>query len=66
MALAVKIFTDLISTYLIDAHGHGRNVVLMIDGTKNLSAEVLEQLRLLTNLETSEHKLATNHAVWSA
>ena len=38
-------------------HAAGRNNVLMIDEAQNLSAEVLEQLRLLTNLETSERKL---------
>ena len=54
---SIKIFTDLISAYLIAAHGHGRNVVLMIDEAQNLSPEVLEQLRLLTNLETNERKL---------
>ena len=35
----------------------GRNNVLIIDEAQNLSAEVLEQLRLLTNLETGERKL---------
>jgi len=54
---SIKIFTDLISAYLIHAHGNARNVVLMIDEAQNLSPEVLEQLRLLTNLETSERKL---------
>ena len=54
---SIKTFTDLINARLIEAHGAGRNVVLMIDEAQNLSAEVLEQLRLLTNLETNEHKL---------
>ena len=35
----------------------GGNNVLIIDEAQNLSADVLEQLRLLTNLETSERKL---------
>ena len=35
----------------------GSNNVLIIDEAQNLSAEVLEQLRLLTNLETRERKL---------
>jgi len=54
---SIKTFTDLISSCLIHAHGQGRNVVLMIDEAQNLSPEVLEQLRLLTNLETNERKL---------
>jgi len=54
---SIKTFTDLINSYLIEAHGQGRNVVLMIDEAQNLSPDVLEQLRLLTNLETSERKL---------
>jgi general secretion pathway protein A len=35
----------------------GRNCVLIIDEAQNLQADVLEQLRLLTNLETSARKL---------
>ncbi len=54
---SIKIFTDLLSQALMDAHAHGRNTVLMIDEAQNLSPEVLEQLRLLTNLETNERKL---------
>jgi len=54
---SIKIFTDLISNCLIFAHGLNHNVVLMIDEAQNLSPEVLEQLRLLTNLETNERKL---------
>ncbi len=54
---SIKIFTDLISNRLIQAHGRNHNVVLIIDEAQNLSPEVLEQLRLLTNLETSERKL---------
>jgi len=55
--VSIKQFTDLISASLIEAHGQGRNTVLMIDEAQNLSPEVLEQLRLLTNLETNERKL---------
>lgn len=54
---SIKVFTDLLSSYLIEAHGDGFDTVLMIDEAQNLSPEVLEQLRLLTNLETSERKL---------
>jgi general secretion pathway protein A len=54
---SIKVFVDLINSYLLDAHSRGRNTVLIIDEAQNLSANVLEQLRLLTNLETSRHKL---------
>ena len=54
---SVKVFVDCINAYLLDAHARGRHTVLVIDEAQNLSAEVLEQMRLLTNLETSERKL---------
>ncbi len=53
----VKDYLDPLNGYLLQAHAAGRNSVLIIDEAQNLSAEVLEQLRLLTNLETSERKL---------
>lgn len=53
----VKASVDAINDYLLASHAQGRNNVLVIDEAQNLSAEVLEQLRLLTNLETSERKL---------
>ncbi len=53
----LKDFTDLLNTYLLDAHARGRRTVLLIDEAQNLSMEVLEQIRLLTNLETSKTKL---------
>jgi len=52
-----KVFIDCINAHLLDLHGKGRHAVLIIDEAQNLSAEVLEQMRLLTNLETSERKL---------
>lgn len=54
---SVKVFVDLINAYLLEAHAKGRKAVLLIDEAQNLSAEVLEQLRLLTNLETNQRKL---------
>jgi general secretion pathway protein A len=48
---------DLLNTYLLDVHAKGRRPVLIIDEAQNLSPEVLEQVRLLTNLETNKHKL---------
>ncbi len=54
---STKAQVDLINQHLLQAHGAGRNTVVIIDEAQNLSIEVLEQLRLLTNLETSEKKL---------
>jgi general secretion pathway protein A len=54
---SIKVFNDLINKYLLDAHSQGRHTVLIIDEAQNLRIDVLEQLRLLTNLETSEKKL---------
>lgn len=48
---------DQFNQYLLDAHSRGRNTILIIDEAQNLSPDVLEQLRLLTNLETNEKKL---------
>ncbi|RYF25660.1 MAG: AAA family ATPase, partial [Comamonadaceae bacterium] len=48
---------DPLNAFLLDAHAQGRSNVLVIDEAQNLAPEVLEQLRLLTNLETSERKL---------
>jgi len=54
---SIKVFVDHINTYLLSAHAQGRHTVLIIDEAQNLSAEVLEQMRLLTNLETNQRKL---------
>ncbi|MCL4475963.1 MAG: AAA family ATPase [Nitrospirae bacterium] len=54
---SVKVFVDRINACLLDAHARGRRTVLIIEEAQNLSADVLEQLRLLTNLETNERKL---------
>jgi general secretion pathway protein A len=53
----VKDFVDPLNEFLLKTHAVGQNSVLIIDEAQNLSAEVLEQLRLLTNLETNERKL---------
>ncbi|MDX8402399.1 MAG: AAA family ATPase [Mariprofundaceae bacterium] len=49
--------TECISRALLDRHAGGRNTLLMIDEAQHLSREALEQVRLLTNLETDEQKL---------
>lgn len=54
---SIKVFVDCINAYLLDAHAKGRHTVLIIDEAQNLSVEVLEQMRLLTNLETDQRKL---------
>jgi general secretion pathway protein A len=55
--VSVKELVDRLNAHLLAAHAEGRNNVLIIDEAQNLSFSVLEQLRLLTNLETSERKL---------
>jgi general secretion pathway protein A len=54
---SVKALVDLLTHFLLDAHGRSRRIVLMVDEAQNLDAEVLEQVRLLTNLETATQKL---------
>ena len=52
-----KALVDVLNRYLLDAYAQGLRVVLIIDEAQNLSIEALEQVRLLTNLETSTQKL---------
>ena len=47
----------LLNEYLLDKYRKGENCVLIIDEAQNLSAEVLESIRLLSNFETSKDKL---------
>jgi general secretion pathway protein A len=54
---SLKDLVDILSHYLLRAHARGRRVVLVVDEAQNLSPEVLEQVRLLTNLETNTQKL---------
>ncbi|HSB69890.1 MAG TPA: AAA family ATPase [Candidatus Methylomirabilis sp.] len=54
---SVKELVDALSRYLLDAHARGRRTVLIVDEAQNLPADVLEQIRLLTNLETATQKL---------
>jgi general secretion pathway protein A len=53
----VKEHIDPLNDFLLKTHAVGQNNVLIIDEAQNLSSDVLEQLRLLTNLETNERKL---------
>jgi len=54
---STKVLVDALSQALLDAHARGRRTVLIIDEAQNLSARVLEEIRLLTNLETTKEKL---------
>src|SRR5580698_214785 len=54
---SLKDLVDILSQYLLRAHGGGKRVVLVVDEAQNLAPEVLEQVRLLTNLETNTQKL---------
>ena len=52
-----KALTDSLNKYLLAAHAEGRRTIVVVDEAQNLAAEVLEQVRLLTNLETAKQKL---------
>ncbi|MBX2847923.1 MAG: AAA family ATPase [Acidiferrobacterales bacterium] len=52
-----KQLLDLINKHLLETFANNRNTVLIIDEAQLLSRDVLEQVRLLTNLETTKHKL---------
>jgi general secretion pathway protein A len=52
-----KALVDALNAHLLDAYAQGLRVVLVIDEAQNLSVEALEQVRLLTNLETDTQKL---------
>jgi len=52
-----KLMVDALNVYLLNQHAQGRRVVVVIDEAQNLSPEALEQVRLLTNLETAKDKL---------
>lgn len=54
---SIKFYVDHINNFLLHSHAEGRKAVLIIDEAQNLSADVLEQIRLLTNLETNKRKL---------
>src|SRR5213594_214841 len=52
-----ELMVDTLSHALLEAHGRGRRTVLIIDEAQSLSGTVLEEIRLLTNLETTRDKL---------
>ncbi|HEY5775908.1 MAG TPA: AAA family ATPase, partial [Xanthomonadales bacterium] len=54
---STRLLVDGLNQFLLAAHERGERVVVVIDEAQNLSPEALEQVRLLTNLETSKEKL---------
>jgi general secretion pathway protein A len=54
---SIKALTDVLNAYLLENHSKGRRTILIVDEAQNLRVEVLEQVRLLTNLETAKQKL---------
>jgi general secretion pathway protein A len=54
---SLKDLVDLLSAHLLRAHAEGKRIVLVVDEAQNLAPDVLEQVRLLTNLETETQKL---------
>ena len=54
---SIKALTDLLNAHLLETHAQGQRTVLIIDEAQNLDADALEQVRLLTNLETTREKL---------
>lgn len=52
-----KEMVDALNEHLLESHARGRRTVLLVDEAQNLDSDVLEQLRLLTNLETTKDKL---------
>lgn len=54
---SIKALIDALNHYLLMAHAEGRRTILIVDEAQNLARDVLEQVRLLTNLETSKQKL---------
>ncbi len=54
---SIKVFVDRLNLFLLDAHSRNKRTILIIDEAQNLNIDVLEQIRLLTNLETDKRKL---------
>jgi general secretion pathway protein A len=54
---SIKALIDALNHYLLNAHSEGRRTILVVDEAQNLAPDVLEEVRLLTNLETAKQKL---------
>jgi len=53
----IKTLTNALNEYLLDNHSRGKRTIVLVDEAQNLRIDVLEQVRLLTNLETTKQKL---------
>jgi general secretion pathway protein A len=53
----IKTLTNALNEYLLNNHGQGKRTIVIVDEAQNLRIDVLEQVRLLTNLETTKQKL---------
>jgi general secretion pathway protein A len=54
---SIKALTDALNQHLLSTHAAGRRTILIVDEAQNLAPAVLEQVRMLTNLETAKQKL---------
>lgn len=54
---SIKALIDALNHHLLNAHADGRRTILVVDEAQNLAPDVLEEVRLLTNLETAKQKL---------
>lgn len=54
---SLKVLVDRLNDHLLSSHAAGRRTVAVVDEAQNLATDVLEQIRLLTNLETAQAKL---------
>ncbi len=54
---SIKALIDALNRHLLAAHAEGRRTILVVDEAQNLAPDVLEEVRLLTNLETAKQKL---------
>lgn len=54
---SLKALTDALNEFLLENYSNGRRTILIVDEAQNFAVDVLEQIRLLTNLETAKHKL---------
>jgi general secretion pathway protein A len=53
----LKTLIDTLNAFLLENHAKGRRTVLIVDEAHKLNRDVLEQIRMLTNLETTKEKL---------